>query len=90
MKSFQDFKKEALKDPEVKKAYDDLRLEFEIAAAVIEKRLKKGLTQSQLAKKIGTKQSAISRLEGGDSNPSVGFLEKVAKALDVKLKVSLN
>lgn len=89
MKDWNDFKKELLQDPEVKKGYDDLELEYSIIAQVIQKRLDKGLSQKQLAEKIGTKQSAIARLEGGNSNPSVAFLEKVSKALGGKLQISI-
>jgi len=85
---FSDFKKEALKDPQVKKAYDDLEAEYTLIEAVIRKRLEKGLTQKQLAEKVGTKQSAISRLEGGNANPSFSFLEKIAKALNSSLHIS--
>ncbi len=89
MRDFDDILKEALKDPEFKKEYDALELEYSIIAQVIQKRLDKGLSQKQLAEKIGTKQSAISRLEGGNSNPSVAFLEKVSKALGGKLQISI-
>ena len=90
MLSFKEFKKEALKDKELRKAYDDLALEFAIAEAIIRRRLESGMTQSQLAKKIGTKQSAVSRLESGNCNPSIAFLERVAKALDLKLTISMD
>jgi DNA-binding XRE family transcriptional regulator len=90
MKTYENFKKQLLKDKEIREAYDALESEFLIAAKVIEKRLEKGLTQSELAKKVGTKQSAISRLESGSYNPSITFLEKVAKALDVHLVISFN
>lgn len=86
---FEESLKRALKDPEFKKAYDALELEFSIIEQVIRKRLEKGLTQKQLAEKVGTKQSAIARLEGGNSNPSVAFLEKIAKALGSNLRISL-
>ena len=86
---FDDFKKDLLKDPEFKKAYDALELEFSVIEQVIRRRLEKGLSQKQLAEKIGTKQSAISRLEGGNISPSIAFLEKVAKALGSKLQISL-
>jgi len=87
---FEESKKEAFrKNPELKKAYDALELEFSIIEQVIRKRLEKGLTQKQLADKIGTKQSAIARLEGGNTNPSVAFLEKVSKALGSKLQISI-
>lgn len=90
MEKWKDFKKELMKDPEVRKEYDALRPQYELAAQIIEARLKKGLSQSQLAEKIGTKQSAIARLESGDYNPSVGFLEKVADATGTRLKIQLN
>lgn len=87
---FEESKKEAFrKDPELKKAYDALELEFSIIEQVIRKRLKKGFTQKQLAEKAGTKQSAIARLESGSINPSIAFLEKVSKALGSKLQVSI-
>ncbi len=87
---FEKSKKELFKrDPELKKAYDALELEFSIITQVIQKRLDKGMTQKQLAEKIGTKQSAIARLEAGNTNPSIAFLEKVAKALGGTLRISL-
>jgi len=90
MRNFKEFKKELLKDPEVKKAYDDLGPEFELIKAMIKKRLKKGLTQTQLAKKIGSRQPVISRLEQGTYNPTLKFLNRVAHALDGKLKITIS
>lgn len=87
---FSKLEKEMLKDPEFKKAYDALQPEFELAAAIIQKRIEKKMTQAALAKKMGTKQSAISRLESGESNPSFTLLRKVAKGLDAKLKISFS
>ncbi len=79
-----------MKDKEVLRAYNKLAPEFAIAQKVIEKRLQCGLTQAELAEKVGTKQSAISRLESGNYNPSLNFLEKVAKALNLNLVVDMN
>ena len=90
MKSYKTFKHRLLKDNEIRKEYDALAPDFAIAQAVIKKRLEKGLTQSQLAKKAGTRQSAISRLESGNYNPSINFLEKIAKALNLSLSVSMD
>lgn len=90
MKTYSDFKNSLLKNQGIRKAYDELAPEFAIAQVVIEKRLEEGLTQSELAKKVGTKQSAISRLESGNYNPSISFLEKVAKALNLNLEVSFS
>lgn len=87
MRSFSIFKKKMLLDKEVKKAYDALEPEYSVIRAMLRARVKKKLTQAQLAKKIGTKQSVISRLEKGKANPSVGFLKKFAKALDTRLEV---
>ncbi len=85
--SFKNFKKEVLKDKETKRYYDELGFEFELIRLLIEKRNKKGLTQKELAEKSGTKQSAIARLESGKYNPSLSFLNKIAKALDIKIRV---
>ncbi len=79
--------KESLKNPRFKKEYDRLEPEFAIIKAVIEARIKKGITQEKLAKKMGTTQSAIARLESGKANPSVSFLQKMAQAIDSKLEI---
>lgn len=89
MKSYKIFKNHLLKNKEIKKAYDDLGPEFELIQLIIKNRLKAGLTQAELAEKIGTKQSAISRLERGAYNPTVAFLRKVAEALGADLHISL-
>ena len=47
------------------------------------------MSQKDLAVRVGTKQSAISRLESGNSNPSIQFLDKVAKALDGQLQIKI-
>jgi transcriptional regulator with XRE-family HTH domain len=56
---------------------------------MIEKRHREGLTQAQLAKKIGTKQSAISRFEAGKSLPNLEFLYTLAEGLGAKLKITV-
>ncbi len=84
---FDDFLKESLKDPKIKAEYDRLQPEFALIQAVIDARIKKGLTQEKLARKIGTKQSVISRLESGRANPSVSFLKKLAQALNTHLEI---
>lgn len=84
---FEIWEKEALKDPTFKAEYDKLEPEFAIIEALLEARVKKHMTQDQLAKRIGTKQSAIARLESGNANPSIGFLQKLAEALGKKLVI---
>ena len=85
--SFTDFKKQALKDPEIKKEYDRLQPEFALIDAIIKTRKSKQMTQSFLANRIGTKQSVISRLESGKTNPSVAFLRKLAIEFNTRLEI---
>ena len=60
-------KKKMLADPEVQAAYDALGDEFNLAHELIAARVRAGLTQAQLADKMGTTQSVIARLESGSS-----------------------
>jgi DNA-binding XRE family transcriptional regulator len=80
-------KKILLSNPEVKKEYDALELEYAVKDALIKLRAEKGLTQRDLAALIGAKQSAIARLESGRYNPSVKLLGKIAKATGKKLSI---
>lgn len=81
--------KKLLRDPEVRRLYDEMEAEYQVISAVIGKRLEKKMSQKQLADRMGTKQSAISRLESGESNPSINFLSKVAKALGGELQIKI-
>lgn len=90
MKTYSQFKKEILKNRKIRLAYEALGPEFEIIAALIKRRLEKGFTQRELAKRLGTKQSAIARLESGTYNPSLDFLKKVTEALDARLKITVS
>lgn len=85
--SFEDHKKELLKNPEIRKEYDALEPEFAIACAIIEGRMKKNLTQKQLAEALNTRQSVISRVEGARTTPTVSFLKRLAAAFNMKLQI---
>lgn len=87
MKNWTQLRRELLKDPEVKKEYDKLERRYALIDKVIEARIKRKMTQAQLAKKVGTKQSAIARLESGNVNPSLNFMERIAVALGLKLNI---
>jgi len=89
MKTWKTLKRELLKDTEVAREYKKLEPRYQLISQLIEARAKRGLTQQQVAKKIGTKQSAVARLEAGSINPSVGFLEKIAQALGSKLIIQV-
>jgi ribosome-binding protein aMBF1 (putative translation factor) len=60
-------------------------LVFDISLMITEARIKHGVTQTQLAKKMGTKQPSIARVENGGVLPSLEFLQKMAKALGTNL-----
>ncbi len=89
MRNFDDLKKELLKNPGFKREYDALEPKYTLIRQIIDKRLKRGLSQKSLAEKVGTKQSAISRLESGNYNPSLFFLKKIAAAMGSQVRVSL-
>ncbi len=81
---------EHMKDPKFKKAWHELDSEFELLESMINAREKAGLTQEELAKRIGTKQPALSRLErGAFKKATVETLKKIADALDSKLVIKL-
>jgi predicted transcriptional regulator len=80
--------KEDLKNPKFRKEYEALEEEFEVAKQVIDLRLKQGLSQKDLAHKVHTSQSCISRLESGTyQNLSLSFLRKVGQALGAEPQV---
>lgn len=87
---FDEFLKESLKNPKIKAEYDKLQPEFALIDALIKSRAKNNLTQKELAKKMGTKQSVISRLEIGRANPTFSFLKRLAKALNSNLEIKFN
>ncbi len=75
-------------DPEFQREHEALEEEFALAAAVIKARSEAGLTQEELARRMGTTQSAIARMEGGKSRPSTTTLQKLAAATGTRLRVS--
>ncbi|HUY27778.1 MAG TPA: helix-turn-helix transcriptional regulator [Candidatus Binataceae bacterium] len=81
MNKFRDsIRKKMLADPQVREAYAALDEEFNLARELIAARVRAGLTQAQLARRMGTTQSAIARLESGVRLPSVKTLLRFAKA----------
>ena len=83
-----DLHKKWLKEPKYRKAYEALEEEFVLASAVIDVRNRAGLTQQQLARKMGTTQPVVARLESGRSRPSMRTLERLAKATGSRLQIS--
>ena len=85
---FDDLLKKELKNPEFKKRFDEYGRQFEVAYQILQLRKKKKMSQAQLAKKIGTKQSNVARMESGQQNFSMDTLEKIADALGLNLNIS--
>lgn len=83
------FKKEALKKEGVKKAYDELSSAYEIRKKLISLRQEAGLTQEQIAEKLHTSKSNISRLESvnTDISPKLSTITDYAEAIGYKLKI---
>lgn len=87
MMNWQTHRKILMRDPQVREAWKETRLEYEIARALILARVKKRLTQAQLSKMLKTRQSVISRVESGKTTPSLSFLKRLASVLNLSLSV---
>ena len=89
--SLKRFKRRALSRPEVRAAYDASAEEFAFLDEVLKARAESGLTQAEVAERIGTTQSAIARLESAEPkhSPSIATLQKYAKALGYSVQVKL-
>lgn len=87
--TFTQLKTKTLKNSATKAEYDALVPEYEVIKSIITYRQKQGLSQQQLAERVGTRQPVISRLESGEGNPTLHLLQRVATALELKLSVSL-
>ena len=89
MEEWKEVKKDLLKNKEAYKEYKRLEPKYRLVSELIGARVKKGLSQRQLAERIGTKQSAIARVESGNANPSFDFLEKLTNALGATLVIQI-
>lgn len=87
--TFDKYLKNRMKSPIFKKGFEQEKKKLEIGYQIFLAREKSGLTQSEMARRVGTKQSNISRLEQGNYNFTVEMLEKIAAALHAKLKIEL-
>lgn len=85
--SLETLKRKWLKEPGFKEGYDALAPEFAVATLLIDARTRAKLSQAELAKKMGTSQSTIARLESGSAKPSLSTLERFAKATGMRMRV---
>jgi len=89
MRSFEAFKKRMLKNPKVKAEYDALEEEFALINELLSARSRAKLTQAEVARRMGTSQSAVARMESGRA-PSLSSLRKYAHAVGRKVEIRLS
>lgn len=86
---FSEIRELLMKDQEFKSEYEKLKPRYDIISQLIDARTSQNITQEELAFRVGTKKSNISRLESGTYNPSLDFLIKVTRALGKELQITL-
>lgn len=87
MSDFRNYLNEQLKNDEFKAEYEKLEPEFSIIQAVIDARKSTNITQKELAERTGIAQSDISKLENGNSNPTLGMLKRLADGMGMTVKL---
>jgi len=90
MSRISELHKKWMKEPKYRKAYAALEEEFALASAVMGVRNRAGLTQEGLARRMGTTQPVVARLESGRVRPSMRTLERLAKATGSRLRISFD
>ena len=84
---FDDFLEEQLKDPEIREEYEALQPEYAAIQAMIDARVRSGMTQKELSEKTGIAQGDISRIERGNANPSLRTLQRLARGMKITLRL---
>ena len=87
MKTFDEYFDEQMQNSEFVKAYEEIQPEIEIIKALVDARISQNMTQKELSEKTGIHQSDISKLENGTRNPSIALLQRLAKGMNMKLKI---
>jgi|UniRef100_A0A7C1J7Z1 DNA-binding XRE family transcriptional regulator len=87
MRDYRDTLQEEMKDPVFKEAWDDFELQYKLASLLIRLRSEAGLSQAELAKRVGTTQSAIARMESGKVIPRLESLQRIARACGKTLEI---
>ena len=87
MKTFEEYKKQQMQDPEFVKEYEAIQPEMDVIRAIVNARTSQNLTQNELAKRTGIKQADISKLENGTRNPSINLLKRLAEGMGMSLKI---
>lgn len=86
---FKEVEEMLMKDNEFKEEFERLKPRYEIISQIIKERTKQAITQEELALRVGTKKSNISRFESGACNPTLDFLVKIAHSLGKEMQIVL-
>jgi DNA-binding XRE family transcriptional regulator len=89
MTKIADLKKKLMQNPQFREEYEKADAEFQLVEALINARTKAKLSQAEIARRVGTTQSAIARLEGGGVTPSLSTLRRYAEATGMRLEINL-
>lgn len=89
MTKLKDLKKRWMEDPEFREEYAKADDEYALVEAPVRARAAANLTQAELARQIGTTQSAVARLEGGRVSPSFATLRRYAEATGTRPTIAL-
>jgi DNA-binding XRE family transcriptional regulator len=87
---FEEVHNRLMKDEEFKAEYEKLKPRYELIAQTIDARVQLNITQEELAQRVGTQKSNISRFESGSYNPTLDFVTKIARSLGKEIHISLN
>ncbi len=87
MSDLQELTEELMQDESFRREYEALQPEMDIMRALMDARIRAGMTQTELSKKTGISQADISRLENGTRNPSLSLLKRLADAMNTTLKI---
>ena len=86
MMKLNEYRNQLDKSQKYTNAKKELKLHFALGDAILKARIKKGWTQKELAKAIGTKQANISRIESGLENPTLEFINRLSTVLDFAIE----
>jgi len=89
MTSLADLKKTLMDNPDFRVEYDKADAKFRLIEALVQARTRARLSQAELARRLGTTQSAIARLEGGGVSPTLSTLRRYAEATGTRLEINL-
>lgn len=88
MSDLQKYKAKQMEDPEFRREYEIMRPELEVTRALITARIAQHMTQEELSKKSGVRQSNISRIENGTASPTIATLQALAQGMGKRLVIS--